>query len=45
MPAGREVRMDGLALFVRGVERLNEWTGRVVAWLTLGTVLACFATV
>jgi TRAP-type mannitol/chloroaromatic compound transport system permease small subunit len=34
-----------LAAFVHGVDRLNETVGRVVAWLTLGTVVVCFATV
>ena len=37
--------MDALAVFVRAVERLNDWVGRGVAWLALGTVLACFAAV
>jgi len=37
--------MEGLARFVRGVEAVNDWVGRAVAWLTMGTVLACFAAV
>lgn len=35
----------GLAGFVRGIDALNEWIGRAVAWLTLGCVLTCFAVV
>lgn len=31
--------------FVRFVETLNRWVGYAVAWLALGTVLVCFATV
>jgi TRAP-type mannitol/chloroaromatic compound transport system permease small subunit len=31
--------------FVRGVEGLNKSVGIVVSWMTLGTVLVCFATV
>jgi TRAP-type mannitol/chloroaromatic compound transport system permease small subunit len=31
--------------FVKGVDTLNKWVGMLVAWMTLGTVLACFATV
>ncbi len=37
--------MTGLEKFVRGVEGLNRVVGHVVAWLALGTVLVCFATV
>lgn len=37
--------MSSIALFVKGVETLNGWVGRAVAWLSLGTVLVCFATV
>jgi TRAP-type mannitol/chloroaromatic compound transport system permease small subunit len=37
--------MSSIESFVRGVETLNGWVGRTVAWLTLGTVLVCFATV
>lgn len=37
--------MSGLVGFVRAIERLNDVVGRVVALLTLGTVLVCFATV
>lgn len=33
--------MSRLAAFVRGVDWLNERVGRVVAWLTLATVLIC----
>jgi TRAP-type mannitol/chloroaromatic compound transport system permease small subunit len=31
--------------FIRGVDALNDWIGRTVAWLTLGCVLTCFAVV
>ena len=34
-----------LAGLVRGVDALNEWVGRGVAWLTLGCVVTCFAVV
>ena len=34
-----------LAGFVRGVDTVNEWVGRTVAWLTAGCVLTCFAVV
>jgi len=34
-----------LADFVRGVDTLNEWVGRTVAWLTVGCVLTCFVVV
>jgi TRAP-type mannitol/chloroaromatic compound transport system permease small subunit len=34
-----------LTSFVRTVDAINEWTGRAVAWLTLGCVLSCFAVV
>jgi TRAP-type mannitol/chloroaromatic compound transport system permease small subunit len=37
--------MGGLAAFVRAVEALNDRVGRAVAWLALGTVLACFSAV
>jgi len=37
--------MPAIERFVRGVEALNGWVGRAVAWLSLGTVLVCFATV
>jgi TRAP-type mannitol/chloroaromatic compound transport system permease small subunit len=30
---------------IKGVDALNEWIGRAVAWLTLGCVLTCFAVV
>jgi TRAP-type mannitol/chloroaromatic compound transport system permease small subunit len=33
--------MTALAAFVRGVDALNRAVGRVVGWLTLGTVLVC----
>jgi TRAP-type mannitol/chloroaromatic compound transport system permease small subunit len=31
--------VSALAAFVRGVDALNDWVGRVVAWLTLAMVL------
>ncbi len=34
-----------LLAFAHGIDRASEWAGRVVGWLTLGTVLICFATV
>jgi TRAP-type mannitol/chloroaromatic compound transport system permease small subunit len=37
--------MQSIESFVRGVETLNGWVGKVVAWLALGTVVVCFATV
>ena len=37
--------MRSLDLFVHGVDAVNEWLGRTVAWLTLGTVLICFTVV
>lgn len=37
--------MGAIAGFVRAAEAVNGLVGRVVSWLTLGTVLACFATV
>lgn len=37
--------MKHIESFVHGVETLNGWVGKVVAWLALGTVLVCFATV
>jgi TRAP-type mannitol/chloroaromatic compound transport system permease small subunit len=37
--------MSVLERFVVAVEMLNTIVGKVVAWLALGTVLACFATV
>lgn len=35
-------RLQGL---VRALEAINDAVGNVVAWMTLGTVLVCFATV
>lgn len=37
--------MRALELTVHGIERLNTLVGRIVALMTLGTVLVCFATV
>jgi TRAP-type mannitol/chloroaromatic compound transport system permease small subunit len=37
--------MNGLLAFARGVDALNRAAGTAVSWLTLGTVVACFATV
>jgi len=37
--------VEALKGFVRGIDALNDWVGRTVAWLTLGCVLTCFAVV
>lgn len=37
--------MPILETFVRAVETLNSWVGKITAWLAFGTVIACFATV
>lgn len=37
--------MDAARRFVQALEAVNEWTGRVAAWLTLGCVITCFAVV
>lgn len=37
--------MRSLENFVHGVDAVNEWLGRSIAWLTLGTVLVCFTVV
>ena len=37
--------MGGLSAVVRAIDGFNEWFGRIVAWLTLGTVAVCFAVV
>jgi TRAP-type mannitol/chloroaromatic compound transport system permease small subunit len=37
--------VNALARFVRGIDALNDWVGRTVAWLTLGCVLTCFTVV
>ena len=37
--------MNALASIIRAIDRLNELVGRVVAWLTLGTVSVCFLVV
>ncbi|MEQ9447904.1 MAG: TRAP transporter small permease subunit, partial [Rhodospirillaceae bacterium] len=37
--------MGILERFVRGVDAINKHIGNVTAWLTLGTVLTCFAVV
>lgn len=37
--------MRALEWFVRSVDALNEWVGRVTSWFTLGCVLVCFAVV
>ena len=39
------VPMSFLHRFVKGVDVVNDWIGRTVAWLTLGCVLTCFAVV
>lgn len=42
MPGGP---LDALKGLVRGIDAVNEWVGRSVAWLTLGCVLTCFTVV
>ena len=37
--------MNLLHRFIKGVDALNDWIGRTVAWLTLGCVLTCFTVV
>ena len=37
--------MPFLVGLVRAADTVNEWVGRAVAWLTLGTVLVCAAVV
>lgn len=37
--------MDRLARTARHLDRFSEWTGRLVAWLTLGMVIVTFAVV
>jgi len=38
-------QLNTIAGFVRGIDALNDWIGRTVAWLTMGCVLTCFAVV
>jgi TRAP-type mannitol/chloroaromatic compound transport system permease small subunit len=37
--------MHALPSAVRAIDGFTEWFGRLVAWLTLGTVVVCFAVV
>ena len=37
--------MNTLLLIARRLDQLSEWTGRLIAWLTLGMVLVTFAVV
>jgi TRAP-type mannitol/chloroaromatic compound transport system permease small subunit len=37
--------LNQFASFIRMVDRWNEWIGRTMAWLTLGTVVVCFLVV
>jgi TRAP-type mannitol/chloroaromatic compound transport system permease small subunit len=37
--------VDKLARIARLIDQLSEWTGRAIAWLTLGMVLVTFAVV
>lgn len=37
--------METLARIARRLDRLSEWTGRLIAWLTLGMVIVTFAVV
>jgi TRAP-type mannitol/chloroaromatic compound transport system permease small subunit len=40
-----DASLSALPRLVRTIDAINEWTGRAVAWLTLGCVLTCFAVV
>lgn len=37
--------MSSLVGLIRAADTINEWIGRAVAWLTLGTVLVCASVV
>jgi len=37
--------VHALAYIARRLDQLSEWTGRIIAWLTLGMVLVTFAVV
>lgn len=37
--------MRALEIIVKAIDSLNEWVGRITAWLTLTTVLVCFTVV
>lgn len=37
--------MRALEILVGTIDSMNEWIGRIAAWLTLGTVLVCFTVV
>lgn len=37
--------MDTLARIAHRIDQLSEWTGRAIAWLTLGMVIVTFAVV
>ena len=37
--------MRALEITVKAIDSLNEWVGRITAWLTLTTVLVCFTVV
>ena len=37
--------LNALETFVATADAINEWIGRVVAWLTVGCVLTCFLVV
>jgi TRAP-type mannitol/chloroaromatic compound transport system permease small subunit len=39
------VVLRALEILVGVIDSMNEWIGRIVAWLTLGTVLVCFTVV
>lgn len=43
--SSRSELLNRLLTVARSIDRASEWAGRTVAWLTLGTVLICFATV
>jgi TRAP-type mannitol/chloroaromatic compound transport system permease small subunit len=43
--AARSAFLNALLTAAHWIDRASDWAGRIVAWLTLGTVLICFATV
>ena len=44
-PGESAKRMNAAIAFIRAVDRINEVVGRIVAWLTFGTVAVCFLVV
>jgi TRAP-type mannitol/chloroaromatic compound transport system permease small subunit len=39
------VALRALEILIGAIDSMNEWIGRIVAWLTLGIVLVCFTVV